>query len=304
MIGSNLIHALNRKGRSDIIVVDDLTDGKKFANLAGAKIADYIDKDEYLLSLTANKSPRAEVVFHQGACSATTEWNGKFMMDQNYTYSKALFEHCQDQRVPLIYASSAAVYGESAKFSVLSANEQPLNVYGWSKKLFDEYIRSRSASLTAPVVGLRYFNVYGPREGHKGEMASVAYHLYHQLMRDENPRLFGAYDGVDAGQQSRDFIHVDDVATVNLWVWERAISGVFNCGTGRAEPFLAVAEAMIASLGRGTVEYIEFPDHLKGRYQSYTCADMTELRDAGFDGQFRTVAVGVSQYAAWLKTHG
>ncbi len=304
MIGSNVVRALNQQGRSDIIVVDDLTDGTKFANLTDSDIADYCDKDDFLRLVEAGSAPHAEVIFHQGACSATTEWNGKLMMEQNYAYSKALFHHCQAVRIPLIYASSAAVYGNSSEFSATPANERPLNVYGWSKKLFDDFVRGHLPQATAPVVGLRYFNVYGPREGHKGSMASVAFHLYHQLMRGENPKLFGGYDGVAAGQQSRDFIHVEDVAAVNLWAWSSGVSGVFNCGTGRAEPFLTVADTMIGALGRGAVEFIDFPDHLKGRYQSYTCADMTGLRNAGYGGQFRTVATGVAQYAAWLQQHG
>jgi ADP-L-glycero-D-manno-heptose 6-epimerase len=301
MIGSNLVHALNNQGRNDITVVDELTDGTKFANLVGTQIADYEDKDVFLDSVTSGKLPAPEVIFHQGACSSTTEWDGRMMMRENFAYSKALFHFCQDRKIPFIYASSAAVYGNSQAFTEGLENERPLNVYGYSKKLFDDYVRARRDQLTAPVVGLRYFNVYGPREGHKGSMASVAFHLYHQLDRGENPKLFGAYDGVEAGHQSRDFIHVDDVASVNIWAWKSGVSGIYNCGTGRAEPFLNVANAAIKALGKGEVEYIDFPDHLKGRYQSYTQADIGALRSAGYNADFNTVADGVASYAKWLS---
>jgi ADP-L-glycero-D-manno-heptose 6-epimerase len=304
MIGSNLVHALNAAGEQDIMVVDDLTDGQKFANLVGARVADYEDKDRYLDQISADSLDVPKAIFHQGACSSTTEWDGKMMMRENFAYSKALFAYCQRHKIPFIYASSAAVYGNSDAFAEQFANEKPLNVYGYSKKLFDDYVRARMPHLTAPVVGLRYFNVYGPREGHKGSMSSVAFHLYHQLMRDENPKLFGAYDGVEAGQQSRDFIHVDDVAAVNIWAWKSGVSGIFNCGTGRAEPFLHIANAAIAALGRGQVEYIDFPEHLKGRYQSFTQADIGALRAAGYNADFRDVADGVTSYVQWLSRHG
>jgi ADP-L-glycero-D-manno-heptose 6-epimerase len=301
MIGSNLVHALNHSGHSEILVVDDLSDGTKFTNLVGARVADYEDKDDFLNLLAHDALDVPEAIFHQGACSATTEWNGKMMMRDNFAYSKALFHYCQKHKIPFIYASSAAVYGNSREFAEEEKNEKPLNVYGYSKKLFDNYVRARNGSLTAPVVGLRYFNVYGPREGHKGSMASVAFHLYHQLLRGENPKLFGAYDGVEPGHQSRDFIHVDDVAAVNMWAWKSGASGIFNCGTGRAEPFLNVANATIESLGKGTVEYIDFPDHLKGRYQSFTQADISALRRTGYNGDFRTVAEGLKSYIIWLE---
>lgn len=300
MIGSNLVHALNAIGRSDILVVDDLTDGTKFINLIGSSIADYEDKDDFLSNLLAGEIERPEVIFHQGACSSTTEWDGRMMMRQNFAYSKHLFSYCQINKIPFVYASSAAVYGHQRDFSEQPENERPLNVYGYSKKLFDDYVRARMDQITAPVVGLRYFNVYGPREAHKGSMSSVAFHLYHQLLRGENPKLFGAYDGIEAGQQSRDFIHVDDVAAVNIWAWKSGVSGIFNCGTGRAEPFLNIANAAIAALGQGEVEYIDFPEHLKGRYQSFTQANIGALRAAGYNADFRDVADGVKSYISWM----
>jgi ADP-L-glycero-D-manno-heptose 6-epimerase len=304
MIGSNIVAALNGAGHSDILVVDDLTDGTKFRNIADLSIADYEDKDVFLKAVQAKTLGRIEAVFHQGACSATTEWNGRYMMDVNYAYSKALLHFCLERRVPFLYASSAAVYGGGAEFREEPALERPLNVYGYSKKLFDDYVRRVVFPAEhSPVAGLRYFNVYGPREDHKGSMASVAFHLFNQIRAGENPKLFGAYDGYGPGEQSRDFIHVGDVAAVNLWLWNKGESGIFNLGTGRAQPFRTVAETVIAGLGKGEIEYIDFPDHLKGRYQSFTQADMTRLRAAGYNGAFRSVENGVKDYVEWLKLH-
>ena len=304
MIGSNLVAALNTAGRDDILVVDDLTDGTKFRNIADLAIADYEDKDAFLARVETGKSGPYEAVFHQGACSSTTEWNGRYMMRENYAYSKALMVFCLEREIPFVYASSAAVYGGSSVFSEEPDNERPFNVYGYSKRLFDDYVRRTVLTRNdhAPVVGLRCFNVYGPHEAHKGSMASVAFHLFGQLERGENLKLFGAHDGYGPGEQSRDFIHVADVADVALWCWRRGLSGIFNCGTGRAEPFKAVADAVVDTLGRGTVEFVDFPDHLKGRYQSFTQADMSRLRAAGYNGAFRDVATGVRNYIEWLKT--
>lgn len=304
MIGSNIVAALNAEGRSDIIVVDDLTDGQKFRNLADLAITDYLDKDEFLALVKADSAPRIEAVFHQGACSTTTEWNGRFMMEVNFAYSKALLDFCLKRRIPFIYASSASVYGGGAEFREEPSCERPLNVYAWSKKLFDDYVRATVfPSAHSQVAGLRYFNVYGPREDHKGVMASVAFHLFNQVRRGEDPKLFGAYGDYGPGEQSRDFVHVGDVADVNLWIWKRGVSGLFNCGTGRAEPFRTVAETVIATLGQGRIEYVAFPEHLKGRYQSFTQADMSRLRAAGYNGAFRDVATGVRDYVEWLKAN-
>lgn len=302
MIGSNIVAALNAEGIGDIVVVDDLTDGHKIANLADLQISDYLDKDDFLPLMEAGDLGRIEAVFHQGACSTTTEWNGKFMIEVNYAYSKRLLHACLALRVPFLYASSAAVYGGGAEFREEPECERPLNVYAYSKKLFDDYVRRTVFDTDhSPVAGLRYFNVYGPREAHKGTMASVAFHLFNQVEQGQNPKLFGAYDGFGPGEQSRDFIHVGDVANVNLWLWKRGSSGIFNCGTGLAQPFRAIAETVIGTLGKGEIEFIDFPDHLKGSYQSFTQADMSRLRAAGYNGQFRTVETGVRDYVEWLK---
>ena len=301
MIGSNLVHGLNERGRTDILVVDDLTDGTKFRNIAGATIADYEDRDAFLGRIESDADLGLEVVFHQGACSTTTEWDGRFMMRVNYTFSKQLLHYCARRRIPLIYASSAAVYGAASTFREDPAFERPLNVYGYSKKLFDDHVRALRPNLRSPVAGLRYFNVYGPREAHKGEMASVAFHLYRQLQAGEPLRLFGAYDGYGAGEQRRDFIHVEDVVAVNLWCWDMGVSGIFNCGTGRSHTFRELAEAVIKCHGAGRIEYTAFPEHLKRRYQSFTEADIAQLRAAGYNGSFRDAETGVRDYVEWLN---
>lgn len=304
-IGSNLVRELNRRGHDDVMVVDDLTDGRKFSNLVDCRIADYFDKAEFLQRLKDGELAKVEAIFHQGACAVTTEWDGRFMMETNYRYSVELFEYCLANGVPLIYASSAAVYGASSVFEENdSAAERPLNVYGYSKLLFDAYVRRRQAERRgrrrkrrAPVVGLRYFNVYGPREAHKGAMASVAYHLNGQVAATGEARLFEGSDGYAAGEQRRDFVHVGDVVDVNLWFYERrTISGVFNVGTGASATFNDVANAIIAWHGKGKVRYIPFPEELKSRYQSFTEADITALRKAGYSRPFRDVRAGVKDY--------
>ncbi|WIX32874.1 ADP-glyceromanno-heptose 6-epimerase [Salinicola sp. JS01] len=312
-IGANLVKALNARGRQDVMVVDDLSDGTKFVNLADCTLGDYLDKDDFLARVQAELRgeigglPPIEAIFHEGACSDTTEWDGRFMLENNFEYSKTLLRYCQAKRIPFLYASSAATYGGSEVFVEAPEHEKPLNVYGYSKLLFDQYVRARWDSFETQVVGFRYFNVYGPREQHKGKMASVAFHHHNQVQRGENPKLFGAWDGFEAGMQSRDFVYVGDVVDVNLWFLDNPeVSGIFNLGTGRAEPFKAIAETVIDFHARhggaqGEIEYIDFPDELKGRYQSYTRADIGRLREAGYSGEFKTVREGVTAYLEWLN---
>ncbi|MGE4338430.1 MAG: ADP-glyceromanno-heptose 6-epimerase [Pigmentiphaga sp.] len=318
-IGSQLVKGLNARGVTDILAVDDLTDGDKFVNLADCAIADYLDKDDFRARLAAGKLPRLQGVLHQGACSDTTERDGRYMLDNNYRVTLELFESCQQTNVPMLYASSASVYGAGPDYREDPACEAPLNVYGYSKLLFDQVLRRRMAQgLRAPVVGLRYFNVYGPREQHKGRMASVAYHHMQQFQAEGHVRLFGGWDGYADGGQQRDFISVADVVAVNLHFLEHeGASGIYNCGTGRAQPFNDIAMAVVNTLrtergeaalpldelvSLGLVCYVPFPDDLKGRYQSFTQADTTALRAAGYDQPFRDVATGVAEYVReWLK---
>lgn len=297
-IGSNLVKALNDQGRSDVMVVDDLTDGTKFVNIADCEIADYLDKHTFLERLECGMLPdNIEAIVHLGACSATTEWDGQFMMENNYEYSKKVFHYCIELQIPLIYASSAAVYGGNTEFAEVRENEQPLNVYGYSKFLFDQYVRRHEAQIQSQVVGLRYFNVYGPRESHKGSMASVAFHLNNQIKEAGQVKLFEGSDGYENGGQLRDFIYVGDAVKAKLWLLQNSqVSGIFNLGTGCAQPFQDVAQAVVDWHGKGEIHYIAFPEHLKGRYQSYTQADISSLRDAGYSEPFKTVEEGVREY--------
>jgi ADP-L-glycero-D-manno-heptose 6-epimerase len=296
-IGSNLVRALNNRGETDILVVDNMTDGTKFSNLADCDIADYEDKDVFRKQISIKGLPTGTTaVLHHGACSATTEWDGRLMLDQNFCWSRDLLTLCQASNVPLIYASSASVYGAGPNFSEDVEYEQPLNVYGYSKMLFDRYVR-RLGNPSCQVVGLRYFNVYGPGEDHKQSMASVIWHFNRELLEDGEIRVFKGCDGYDDGEQLRDFVYVDDAVAVILYFLDHpATSGIFNTGTGRAQTFNDAAQAVIDWHGRGKIRYVPMPASLKGRYQSYTRADATRLLKAGYDGHFRSVEDGVRSY--------
>ncbi|MCH9004111.1 MAG: ADP-glyceromanno-heptose 6-epimerase [Proteobacteria bacterium] len=298
-IGSNIVQALTERGYDDVVVVDELTDGHKFVNIATLPIADYLDKDEFAVRLSADKgfAKGITAILHLGACSETTEWDGRYMMQNNYGYSKKLLHHCLAHETQFIYASSAAVYGGSKQFVEDPLFENPLNMYGYSKIQFDRYVRRVAADAKSQIVGLRYFNVYGPHEQHKGSMASVVFHFNKQVREDGEARLFAGTDGYADGEQVRDFVYVDDVCKVNLWFLDNPdVSGIFNAGSGRAQSFNVVADAVIKWHGKGKIRYIPFPAHLEGAYQSFTQADLTQLRQSGCDVVFRSVEDGVKDY--------
>jgi ADP-L-glycero-D-manno-heptose 6-epimerase len=316
-IGANLVKALNDRGIDNVLAVDNLARADKFHNLTDCEIADYLHKDDFRNALGAGSfDGEISAILHQGACSDTMATDGRYVMDNNFRYSMDLLAYCQSEAVPLIYASSAAVYGDSDEFREERQFERPLNVYGYSKFLFDQIVRKRWADNSAQVVGLRYFNVYGPRESHKDRMASVAYHFFNEYREGGKVRLFEGSGGYEAGEQRRDFVSVDDAVAVNLWFLEHAEkSGIFNCGTGASQTFNEVAVATVNALrraegepalsleamkARGIVEYVPFPDGLKDRYQSFTEADLTQLRAAGYDLPYLTVEQGVSRYVNWL----
>ena len=321
-IGSNIIKGLNARGIDDIIAVDDLTDGEKFKNLADLQISDYVDADDFYDLFGDEAFGTVDAVFHEGACSDTMEPDGKYMMDNNYTLSCELFQSCLEQGTRLLYASSAATYGGSDTFSEVPAFEKPLNVYGYSKLLFDQRLRrelgNRFENAATQVVGFRYFNVYGPREQHKARMASVAFHQFNQYQSDGKVKLFGQYGGYGPGEQIRDFVFIDDVVAVNLWFLDHPYrSGIFNLGTGKAQPFNDVAISVVNTLRRGQneaalsieeaarcglIDYIDFPPALVGKYQSYTQADLSALRAAGCNHAFADVQTGVAAYMKWLTT--
>ena len=325
-IGSNIIKGLNARGLDDIIAVDDLTQGDKFRNLANLRIADYVDAADFYDAYADGHYGQIEAVFHEGACSDTMETNGKYMMANNYTLSWHLFQACQKRGARLLYASSAATYGGSDTFREEPAFEHPLNVYGYSKLLFDQRMRRECGDdfqrsrmgRTHQVVGFRYFNVYGPHEQHKGRMASVAFHQFHQFQKEGRVKLFGDYGGYPGGGQMRDFVYVDDVVAVNLWFFDHpGQSGIYNLGSGHAQPFNDVALTVVNTLRQANgdtslsleqavaanlIEYIPFPDALHGKYQCYTQADLTALRNTGCQHAFADVQTGVRQYVQWLST--
>ncbi|MBM7060808.1 ADP-glyceromanno-heptose 6-epimerase [Pseudomonas sp. UL073] len=315
-IGSNLVKALNARGETDIVAVDDLTDGDKFRNLVDCEISDYVDKRDFLERFASGGFGVVRAVLHQGACSSTMEGDGRFMMDNNYRYSCTLLDACQALGVPLLYASSAAVYGGGQVFQERRELEQPLNVYGYSKFLFDQKVRRLLPQTRSQIVGLRYFNVYGPREQHKGHMASVALHCFNQYRASGKVSLFGDYDGIAGGEHRRDFVSVEDVVKVNLHFLDAPQrSGIFNLGSGVAQPFNDVAVSMVnalraqddlqplsreAMVAQGLLEYSEFPEALRGKYQSFTQADIELLREAGYRQPFLRVEQGVERYCRWL----
>ena len=313
-IGANLVKALNERGVTDILAVDNLEKADKFRNLADCEIADYMDKREFLdLVEHGQLDGGVDAILHQGACSDTMETDGRYMMANNYRYSLALMDFCTEQEIPFLYASSASVYGGGSVFREQRDHEAPLNVYGYSKFLFDQVVRRRLAQtdFSAQIAGFRYFNVYGPREQHKGRMASVAFHFFNQYRAEGKVRLFEGCDGYGNGEQRRDFVFIDDVVGVNLHFLDSGKSGIYTVGTGRAQSFNDVAVATVnacrAAAGQaplslaelqaaGTIEYIAFPEALMGKYQSYTEADVSHLREAGYEAPFASVEQGVSCY--------
>ncbi|HWQ08239.1 MAG TPA: ADP-glyceromanno-heptose 6-epimerase [Holophaga sp.] len=302
-IGSNVVKRLNQRGITDILVVDNLTRSEKFRNLADLTIRDFMDKREFRARLDAGTfDVRAEAILHNGACSDTMESDGRYMLENNFGDSKALLSHALKHRIPFVYASSAATYGASGHFAIDPANERPLNVYGWSKLVFDQHVRPLLPHVESPVVGLRYFNVYGPREQHKGRMMSVLHQLLRQLEENGVCRLFQGTDGYGDGEQVRDFVFVDDIVDINLFFAGGPLrKGIFNAGTGQARSFNAIARTLIQILGRGRIEYIPFPDVLRGKYQSFTQADVASLREAGYDQPFTALEDGIAKTLAELE---
>ncbi|MDD2774650.1 MAG: ADP-glyceromanno-heptose 6-epimerase [Gallionella sp.] len=316
-IGSNLVKALNERGEHDIIAVDNLKNADKFKNLVDCDIADYMDKHDFLAKLREGYfDGLVRAVFHQGACSDTMETDGHYMMENNYQYTLELMNYCQDEDVRFLYASSASVYGGGGVFKESREYESPLNVYAYSKFLFDQIVRRRWHKRGAQIVGLRYFNVYGNREQHKGRMASVAFHFFNQYRANGKIKLFEGCDGYANGAQLRDFVSIEDVVKVNMFFLDNPdVSGIFNLGTGNAQSFNDVAVATLntlrlaegkpalslyALIAQNILEYIPFPDALKGKYQSYTQADISALRSAGYDAPFLTVGQGVERYVGQM----
>lgn len=303
-IGSNLVRGLNEQGYTDILIVDNLGNSEKFRNLVGLRYKDYQHKQDFIEALSAGcyEHQSIEAIFHEGACSDTMEYDANYMMKNNYEYSKGMLHFALKRRIPFLYASSASTYGSGTKgFTEGDPYEGALNVYAFSKLTFDRYVRQLLPDAYSQVVGLKYFNVFGPQENHKGKMASTAFHFYNQLQTGDKVRLFSGCDGYGNGEQKRDFVYVKDVVKVNLEFFERQLpSGIYNCGTGTARTFNDMAKAVIAQKHKGEIEYIPFPEVLKGKYQSYTQADLTNLLAAGYTGGFHTLEDAVADYVKQL----
>ena len=303
-IGSNLIKGLNKIGIKDIIAVDDHNNPELKENIIHCEIQDYLDIDEFLLLIQKNKFDGTKLIsiYHQGACSNTMEWDAEYLYKNNFLYSKEILNLSIKSNTPLIYASSASVYGSGNVFEESVENESPINLYAYSKFKFDQLVRQALTEKTTQIVGLRYFNVYGPQEQHKGSMASVAYHLHNQLKDNSSIKLFKGSDGYGNGEQRRDFIYIDDIVKVNLWFLEnKKISGIFNLGTGKSRTFNDVAQAVINWHSKGRIEYIDFPEKLKGSYQSFTEANISKLREVGYTEDFIDITAGVDLYLDTLE---
>jgi ADP-L-glycero-D-manno-heptose 6-epimerase len=316
-IGSNLVKALNLRGETNIIAVDNLKSADKFKNLVDCDIADFLDKEEFRKKIQEGYfDGLIKAVLHEGACSDTMATDGRYMMDNNYQYTLELLNYCQTEDVPFLYASSASVYGGGGVFKESREFESPLNVYAYSKFLFDQIMRRRWHKRGAQIVGLRYFNVYGPREQHKGRMASVAFHFFNQYRAEGKVKLFEGCEGYTNGGQLRDFVSIEDVVKVNMYLLDNPhISGIFNLGTGQAQSFNDVAVATVNTLRQaegkdalaleqllesGIISYIPFPDALRGKYQSYTQADIGALRGTGYGEPFLSVEQGVARYVGHM----
>ena len=302
-IGSNIIKGLNQSGISDILVVDNLQKSEKFKNLTSLQFADYRDKETFIRAIRKENVPNdISAIFHQGACSDTMEYDGRYMMDNNYEYSKALLHFALERRVPFIYASSAAVYGTSQVFTEAAINEKPLNIYGYSKLLFDRYVSRIFPEVESTIVGLRYFNVYGPGEDHKGRMASMVHQLCRQLQTTGKARLFRGTGGYGDGEQRRDFVSVDDIVAINLHFAKGPMQkGVYNVGTGQCRSFNDVARNCIDQLGIGEIEYVDMPATLMDKYQNYTQADISRLREAGFCDEMTSLEKGIARFVGGLR---
>ncbi len=313
-VGSNLIRELNRQGETNILLVDDLTIGQKSKNLRNCVVSDYEDKDTFIDLLQSGCYDPIKIVFHLGACSDTTEWDGRHMMRENFTFSRELHKFCASRGVPFVYASSAAVYGgcsptdgQSSKKDIFienPINERPLNVYGYSKLMFDQYVRANMQERVNLVIGLRYFNVYGPGEAHKGSMASVIYNFDRQLKSTGALNIFGASHGYSEGEHERDFVHVSDAVDMTLWAakLKPAASGIYNCGTGVARTFNELARLVVDFHKKGEIKYIDLPSELTDSYQPYTKASMTRSKNVGYSRSFKSMESGVKEYLTWLNS--
>jgi ADP-L-glycero-D-manno-heptose 6-epimerase len=304
-IGSNLIAALNARGIVDILVVDDLGTDEKWRNLVGLDYEDYLDRDDFRFAIRNDAVRHADAVFHLGACSATTEKNAAFLADNNYRYSRELCEWCGEHDVRFIYASSAATYGDGTlSYSddpELLSQLRPLNMYGYSKHMFDLWALRKG--FLDRIAGLKYFNVYGPNEAHKGDMRSVVHKAWGQIRAEGVLKLFKSHlPEFRDGEQLRDFVHVSDAVAATLHFFDqRDVSGLYNCGTGRARTWNDLGKAVFTAMGLPPrIEYVDMPEALRGKYQYRTEADTARLRGTGYAEEFTSLEDGIADYIGRL----
>jgi ADP-L-glycero-D-manno-heptose 6-epimerase len=300
-IGSNIVEELNRRGEKDITVVDRLDSGTKSAYLDSLDYSQYFDKDEFRSMIRKDEFPSVDTVFHMGACSSTTETDEDYLNDNNYLYSRELCEWCMENRVRFVYASSAATYGDGSNGYSDSHDNledlEPLNPYGRSKHIFDLWALENG--LLDRIAGLKYFNVYGPREDHKGQMRSVVHKAYGQVLEKGSIALFRSHrpDYRD-GEQKRDFLYVKDAVDVTLFFHDNpGICGLFNCGTGKTRTWLDLAHAVFSAMERKPdIRFIDMPPEIREKYQYFTQADIRKLRAAGYKEEFFSLENGVDDY--------
>ena len=300
-IGSNLVRELNARGETDILIVDELGEDEKWKNLVGLTYEDYIDKDDLFDYLEGVNLEKVDVIYHLGACSATTETDADYLAYNNYHYTRALCETCLDADMRFVYASSAATYGDG-ELGYSDADEDtpkynPLNMYGYSKHMFDLWAL-KSGAINS-IAGLKYFNVYGPGEAHKDDMRSVVHKSFGQIRETGKVQLFKSHrPDYQDGEQVRDFLYVKDAVAMTLWLGENpTVSGLFNCGTGTPRTWVDLVNSVFAAMGmEPNIEFIDMPEHLKGKYQYHTCAVMDKIRATGYPAVFQPLEEGIRDY--------
>ena len=301
-IGTNLVRSLLKLNHKVLVIEELDRNSHKFKNIDALDIVDCIGHNVFIRDLLNDKyKNKIEYIFHLGACSKTTEPDREYIMDVNLNYSKILFEYAANNNIKMVYASSASVYGSGSIFREDQANESSLNHYSESKLLFDNYVRENLDKVDSQIVGIRYFNVYGPYEQHKEVMSSVIFHFYNQIKDTGKLKLFRGSHGYSDGEQRRDFVYVKDTIDIKIWFMQNNISGIFNVATGKSRSFNDVANSVLDFFNSGHIEYVDFPDGLEEQYQAFTEADLTNLRNVGYKGLSTELEDGIKSYLSFLS---
>lgn len=299
-IGSCIVRKLNDEGLNDIVIVDNIANTEKWKNIRNKRFIKYVNKSEFLKQLADYEDVTA--IIHMGACSSTTEKNFDYLWNNNFEFTKALWNYCADKRISFIYASSAATYGDGSQGFDDQMNIDslmPLNGYGYTKQIFDLWVKHQACVFPRQHVGLKFFNVYGPNEYFKGPMASMIFHGFHQIRQDGEIRLFKSdHPDYQNGEQLRDFVYVKDICNVVYWLLTNSnVSGLFNVGTGHARSFNELAEFTFQAMGlTPNIVYIDMPNHLRAKYQYYTKANIDSLRKNGYPLKISCLEDGVKEY--------